>query len=92
MSLEARQNALVNGMLGELQHQRHCLGIFRLPRQALLSGVTQHWPALVNFMISIRALQPRTVTFPADEAICISLLTDLPLHQLLANEKYGRER
>lgn len=83
---EVRQNAIVEGMWKDLQNQRLWLDRFRSPRKAIFSSLTQDSPGLADFIILNRALQHRTVTFPADEAICISLLIEFPLDQLLANE------
>ena len=81
---EVRQNSMVRKIWGDLENQRLWLDMFRSPRQN--TSLMQHSPFLDDFMILNLALQHRTVTFPADEAICISLLTQFPLHGLLANE------
>ena len=83
---EVRQNARVEGMWKDLQNQRLWLDRFRSSRKDVFSSLIKDSPGLADLIILNQALQHRTVTFPADEAICISLLTEFPLHQLLANE------
>ena len=83
---EVRQNARVEGMGKDLHNQHLWLDRFRSSRKDIFSSLTQDSPGLADFIILNQALQHRTVTFPADEAICVSLLTEFPLDQLLANE------
>ena len=83
---EVRQDARVEGIGKDLHNQYLWLDRFRSSRKDIFSSLTQDSPGLADLIILLQALQHRIITFPADEAICISLLTEFPLDQLLSNE------